>query len=298
MAMPQADVTRGILFMLGTVAVFPVMNAMAKTLGQSYSPLQVVWARVFVHELLVVALFGARLGVVRLFTSRQPRIQIARSSLQLVSNTCFFFAIPLIPLAEAQTISFITPFIICGLAVLLLHETVGPRRWTAIAVGFLGALIVVRPGFGDGVNPLGALLMLGNCTAYGLYAVLTRRVADGDSAATSVAYSALVATVVTSCLVPFVWITPTRPGDIAMFLAMGGLGALGHYMVAQAYRYAEASNLAPFAYVQLIGAASMGYLVFGDVPSAWTWIGAAVIVSSGLYVAHREAVVARQRARA
>lgn len=297
MAMPQADVTRGILFMLGTVAVFPVMNAMAKTLGQSYSPLQVVWARVLVHELCVVAFFGAQLGLVRLFTSRQPKIQIARSSLQLVSNTCFFFAIPLIPLAEAQTISFITPFIVCGLAVLLLHETVGPRRWTAIAIGLLGAVIVIRPGFGDGVHPLGALLILGNCTAYSFYAVLTRRVADGDSAATSVAYSALVATVVTSCLVPLVWVTPVHLADIAMFLAMGVLGAIGHYMVAQAYRHAEASSLAPFGYVQLVGAATLGYLVFGDVPSIWTWVGAAVIVSSGLYVAHREAVVARQRAR-
>lgn len=298
MPMPQADVTRGILFMVGTIAVFPVMNAMAKTLGQTYSPLQVVWARVLVHVLVVVAFFGWRIGLVRLFTTQRPKLQFARSSLQLVSNTCFFFAIPLIPLAEAQTISFITPFIICGLAVVMLNEAVGPRRWTAIAIGFLGALIVVRPGFGDGVDPVGALLMLGNCTAYGLYAVLTRRVAEGDSAATSVAYSALVATAVTSCLVPFVWITPESLAHVAMFVAMGFLGALGHYMVAQAYRHAGASTLAPFGYLQLIGAASMGYLVFSDVPSTWTWAGAAVIVSSGLYVAHREAVLARAKAKA
>jgi len=296
MSLPQADVTRGILFMVGTIAVFPVMNAMAKTLGQSYSPLQVVWARVFVHVLAVVVFFGWRMGLVRLYTSRRPKLQLARSSLQLVSNTCFFFAIPLIPLAEAQTISFITPFIICGLAVLMLGEAVGPRRWTAIALGFLGALIVIRPGFGDGVNPLGALLMLGNCTAYGMYAVLTRRVADADSPATSVAYSALVATAVTSCLVPFVWIAPRSLGDLAMFVALGFLGALGHYMVAQAYRHAGASTLAPFGYLQLIGAVTMGYLVFSDVPSAWTWLGAAVIVASGLYVAHREAVLARAKA--
>jgi drug/metabolite transporter (DMT)-like permease len=296
MQSPQADVTRGILLMLGTIAVFPVMNAMAKTLGQTYSPLQVVWARTFVHVVAVVLFFGWQMGLVRLYRARQPKLQFARSSLQLVSNTCFFFAIPLIPLAEAQTISFITPFIICGLAVLMLNEAVGPRRWSAIAIGFLGALIVIRPGFGDGVDPVGALLMLGNCTAYGMYAVLTRRVADADSAATSVAYSALVATAVTSCLVPFVWITPQSLGDVAMFVAMGVFGALGHWMVAQAYRHAEASSLAPFGYVQLIGAATMGYLVFGDVPSVWTWLGAAVIVSSGLYVAHREAVLARAKA--
>ena len=292
---PQADVTRGILFMLGTLAVFPVMNAMAKTLGQSYSPLQVVWARATVHVLFVTLVFAPKMGLVRLYRSRRPKIQFARSSLQVVSNTCFFFAIPLIPLAEAQTISFITPFIICALSVPLLGERVGPRRWTAIGIGFLGALIVIRPGFGGGIHPLGALLMLGNSLSYGLYAVLTRRVAEGDPPETSVAYSALVATLVTSCLVPFVWETPTATGDIVMLLTMGVLGAIGHYFVAQAYRYAEASSLAPFGYVQLIGAATLGYLVFGDVPSSWTWVGAAVIVSSGLYVAHREAVLARAK---
>jgi drug/metabolite transporter (DMT)-like permease len=293
---PQADVTRGILLMLGTIVVFPVMNAMAKTLGQGYSPLQVVHARASVHVLAVALFFGWQMGFRRLYRSRRPKLQLARSSLQLVSNSCFFFAIPLIPLAEAQTISFVTPFIICGLAMLMLGERVGPRRWTAIAIGFVGALIVIRPGFGDGVNPLGAVLLLGSCTAYGLYAVLTRRVAEADPAATSVAYSSLIAATVTTCLVPVVWITPQSLGDAAMFIGMGVLGALGHWMVAQAYRYAEASSLAPFGYVQLVGAASMGYLVFGDLPSVWTWVGAAVIVSSGLYVAHREAVLARARA--
>ncbi|MBM3561221.1 MAG: DMT family transporter [Alphaproteobacteria bacterium] len=202
---------------------------------------------------------------------------------------------PLIPLAEAQTISFITPFIICALSVPLLGERVGPRRWTAIAIGFLGALIVIRPGFGGGIHPLGALLMLGNSLSYGLYAVLTRRVAEGDPPETSVAYSSLLATLVTSLLVPFVWVTPTTVGAIVMLLSMGILGAIGHYFVAQAYRYAEASSLAPFGYVQLVGATTLGYLVFGDVPSSWTWIGAAVIVCSGLYVAHREAVLARAK---
>lgn len=296
MPSPQTDVTRGILFMLGTLAVFPAMNAMAKSLGQDFSPLQVVWARSIVHVLFVAMVFAPRVGLVRLYATRRPKIQLARSSLQVVSNTCFFFAIPLIPLAEAQTISFITPFIICALSVPLLGERVGPRRWTAIAIGFLGALIVIRPGFGGGIHPLGALLMLGNSLSYGLYAVLTRRVAEGDPPETSVAYSSLVATLVTSLLVPFVWVTPTTAGAIVMLLSMGVLGAIGHYFVAQAYRYAEASSLAPFGYVQLVGATTLGYLVFGDVPSSWTWIGAAVIVSSGLYVAHREAVLARAKA--
>src|SRR5262249_37553183 len=162
-----------ILFILGSIAIFPVMNAITKHLGQSYSPVQVVWARALGHVLFVVLLFGPRLGLRPLFATRRPGLQLARSCCQLVSNTAFFFAIVRVPLAGAQAVSFIPPFIIAALAVPLLGERVGPRRWSAIAVGCLGALIVIRPGFGGGIHPWGAMLLICNNTAYSLYAVLT-----------------------------------------------------------------------------------------------------------------------------
>jgi drug/metabolite transporter (DMT)-like permease len=169
---------------------------------------------------------------------------------------------------------------------------VGLSQWGSIAVGFVGALIVIRPT-GEGASPY-AFLVVGSAVCYALYQLLTRRVAGVDAPETSVTYSALVATLVLSALVPFFWQTPQRLGHWLMLATLGLLGAVGHYCVARALLWAPASIVSPFHYVQLVWASALGYLVFGDVPSAWMWLGAAIIVASGLSIVVRETRVARE----
>jgi drug/metabolite transporter (DMT)-like permease len=191
-----------------------------------------------------------------------------------------------VPVADATAVSFTSPLLVAVLAAPVLGERVGVAQWVSIAVGFTGALIVIRPT-GEGASPY-AFLVLGSAVCYALYQLLTRRVAGVDAPETSVTYSALAGTLVLSTLVPFVWQTPGQLSHWFMLAMLGLLGAAGHYCVARALLWAPASIISPFHYVQLIWAAALGYLVFGDVPSGWTWLGAAIIAGSGLSIVVRE----------
>ena len=286
------NVLVGILFMLGSAIVFPVMNAGVKHLTAEYSVLEITWARNLGHLLFVLALFVPRVGIVRLLRTRHPRMQFARSGLFLVSNVCFFTALSFIPLALASSISFTAPLIVTALSVPFLGEKVGWRRWSAVAVGFIGALIIIRPGMTTIDWAAGLVLISASC--YATYQLLTRKVAREDSAETSVFYSALVGTVVLTLVLPFVWKGPGILTDMLIMSTIGILGGLGHYCIARAFTYGPAAILSPFNYAQLVGAALLGYLVFGDMPDALAWLGAAVIVASGLYVAYRETVVRKR----
>ena len=280
---PRAtNIFKGILFMLGATVAFPLLNATAKYLSQDYPTAEVIWARNLGHLIFVAALFMPRRGV-RLFATQHLPFQLSRSFLLLGSTTLFFTALPFVPLTEMSAVSFTGPLMVAGLSVPILHERVGPGRWLAIATGFLGALIVIRPG-GD-IAHWASLLVLGSALCYAGYQVLTRIVGAADTAETSVSYSALVGTVVMCAVVPFFWKPPQDPGALALFCALGLFGGLGHYCVARAYQWGPASVLAPFNYAQLIGAVTLGYLIFGDVPGLWTWLGSALIAASGLYVA-------------
>lgn len=293
-ALPPVQVLHGIAFMCAAAVVMPAMNAMAKYLGQEYSPFEVVWFRVVGHLLLVLAVFAPRAGgVIALLRTNRPVEQSARSLMQVISMACFFYGIPWIPLADGIAINFSSPFVVAALSWALLGERVGPRRWLAIAVGFVGVLIIVKPGASGGMHWLGAVLMATSAICYGTYQVLTRRVAGHDSPGTTVAWTVLLPTVVFTLALPFVWRAPTGLATIAMFLTIGALGAVAHYWVAKAYAAAPAAIVAPFNYAQLIGATAIGLLAFGDLPVLSTWIGIAVIVASGFYIAHREAAEAR-----
>lgn len=282
---PQPNVLRGVAFMLGAAALFSVMNALVKLLSADFSSIQIIWARNIGHLAFVVALFAPRFGR-RLFVSRQPKVQIWRSLLQLCSTSCYFTAIAFIPLTEAASISFTAPLLVTALSVPFLGEQVGWRRWAAVGVGFAGALIVIRPG--AGVVHWAALLCLASAFCYACYQLLTRRAASFDRPETTVLYSAVVGTAVMSALAPFSWTAPATALNAALLVSLGMLGGLGHYFVAQAFRCGPASLISPFNYAQLLGAAGFGYLLFDHVPDGWTWLGAAVIVASGLYVAWRE----------
>ncbi|PKP74556.1 MAG: EamA/RhaT family transporter [Alphaproteobacteria bacterium HGW-Alphaproteobacteria-6] len=286
---PGSDTRKGIAMMLLAIAVFTVMDALAKHLiGTGYSPLQVVWARYFGQVALVLVLFAPRLSVV--LRSRYPGLQALRSVFQFGATALFFASLGHIGLAEATAIMDINPVLITLGAAVFLGERVGRRRLTGIAAALVGALIVIRPGMGAFVPA--ALLPLAAAFCYAGFALATRRVGRDEDLRTSLVYSALLGTLITSALVPFVW-QPVALGDLWGFVLIGVLGSLAQLCLIRAFTLAEAGTIAPFGYAGLILAAFWGWLFFGAVPDGATILGALVIAAAGLYVWHRETALAR-----
>ena len=206
----------------------------------------------------------------------------------------FVTGLPYVPLATASAISFTGPFIVTALAPLVLGERVGPKRWAAVAIGFVGALVVVRPGTA-GMNTA-ALLFFGSALFSAMYQLLTRKLAAHDLAETSITYIALAGFVLTTIPLPFVWKTPVSWHDALLFFGLGLFGGFGHYFIVRAYEIAPAPFVSPFNYLQLIGAALLGFVVFGQLPDVFVWCGAAIIAGSGiamLYVERRGRTAAK-----
>jgi drug/metabolite transporter (DMT)-like permease len=268
--------------MMGATALFIIMNTSGKLLSAHVSPVEIVWARCLGHLLFIVAIFAPGHGGWRLFVTGAPLAQLSRSLLLITSTSFFFTAIGHVPLADATTVSFTAPLIVAALAPATLGERVTRAQWGAVAAGFVGALLLVRPT-GAGFNPY-LLLVLGSAACYAGYQLLTRHVAGIDPPETTVTYSAVVGTLLFSVLVPFWWTTPGL-WQAALLGVLGLLGGLGHYFVARAFVLGPASIISPFHYVQLVWATILGYVVFGDLPGVWTWTGAALIIGSGLFVA-------------
>ena len=277
----------GILFMLLASSLFPVMNGLVQVLSERYTTEQIVWARSASHFVFVLALFAPRYGTALVRTST-PGWQIARSAVHLGSMICFFTGVKYLPLAKASSISFLAPFFVALLAWPLLGERMTAGRMGAVIVAFLGAVIIIRPG--TEVFHWASLFMLASALCYALYQILTRRVTRTDSAETTVVYSALVGTAVMSLVVPFVWTPIAGWADAALLASLGIIGGTAHYFVARAMAYAQANIVAPFGYWQLVGAVAVGYLISGYLPDAFTWIGAGIIVSAGVYIAWCEAL--------
>jgi drug/metabolite transporter (DMT)-like permease len=217
----------------------------------------------------------------------RPWLQIGRSVLLLGSTVGNFAALRYLQLDEAIALVFSTPFFVAALSGPILGEWVRWRRWTAIAVGFVGVLVVTRPG--SGTFQPAALLSLGAALCYALYSISTRVLARTDSNETTLFYSNIVGALALLPVVPFVWTTPTDPLVIALMVATGALGSFGHYLLIAAHRHAPAAVLSPFIYTEIVLVILLGFLVFGDLPNRWTIVGSAIVVASGLYLIHREA---------
>lgn len=278
---PAQDTLLGILFICLAGLLFPMMNGAAKTLGADYSSLQVSWARAFGHVVFMLAAFLPRHGL-GLLRTRRPALQLARSATLFLSNLCFFFAVTFIPIAKAAAISMTAPLIVALLAWPMLGERTTLARVLALGVGFAGVLTVIRPG--TAVFHWASLFVLASATSYGLYQILTRIIASADPPETSTVYSSVVGAFGILLVLPFVWETPSSLFDVALFCSLGVLGALGHYCIARALGHAPANVVSPFQYFQLLGSVAVGWYVFGDLPDALTWAGAAVIVLSGLFI--------------
>jgi drug/metabolite transporter (DMT)-like permease len=288
------DALRGILLMCAGVSTFPFMNVAVKLLAVHYPAAQITWARFTGHliVMLIVFLPQHRWGLLR---SRRPAVQIGRSVLMLASNLIFVVAIGRVPLATASAIGFSAPLIVTALSVPLLHEQVGWRRWSAVVVGFAGTLMVIRPG--SGFREPAVLLLLVSSFAYALYMIATRLAGRYDSAATGIIFAALFGSLGMSLAMPFVFVMPRSILDGLLFCSLGLLGGFGHYLVIRAFQLGPAAVIAPLGYVELVGTVILGYVVFGNFPDLWTWAGAGVIITSGIYIALRERRRREERAR-
>jgi drug/metabolite transporter (DMT)-like permease len=275
----------GIALVCGAFACFSYLDTTAKYLNVYMATLQVVWARytgAFVFALIV----SNPLTRPELMRTRRPYLQIGRSTL-LLASTCFnFLALRYLQLDQATAIAFSTPFFVAAMSGPILGEWVRWRRWMAIAAGFVGVLVVIRPSPAD-FNPA-VLLSVGAAVCYALYAITTRLLSRSDSNETTLFYSNIVGVIALLPVLPFVWVTPHEPVIIALMLLTGFFGGFGHYLFVRAHRLAPVSVLAPFTYTQLLWVIVLGFLVFGQLPSAWTLAGSAIVIASGLYLLNRE----------
>ncbi|MGY6568093.1 MAG: DMT family transporter [Salinarimonas sp.] len=274
--------------MSGALACFSCLDATAKWLGQQgVDPLQTVWAR-YTVSVVLVSLFVNRLTTPGVMRTNRLTLQVLRSVLLLGSTVLNFFALLYLQLAETISILFATPFLVALLAGPILGEWAGPRRMIAIGVGFLGVLIVTRPGFG-GMHPA-ALLSVAGAVCYALYGITTRMLAATDSSRTTMVYSGLAGVALMTPVLPFVWSTPESGLIWGLLIAVGFFGGFGHWLLILAHARAPAPVLAPFIYSQIIWMLLLGFVVFGDLPDLWTLIGAGVVIASGLYLLYRERV--------
>jgi len=294
MAEAPGDPLRGIALIVFAIFLFVVMDATAKYLSAYLPVLQIVWARNVFAIGFTLLMLGRR-DPVAMLRSRRPGLQFVRSILMFGSTWLFFAAIHVIPLADASSISFVAPLMVTALSVPLLGERVGPRRWAAVVVGFVGAMIIIRPN--PATMQLAALLPLGSASCFALYQIATRVLAGQDHAVTTTLYAPVVGAVFCSALMPFLWVSPD-PLHWGLLLMVGALGGFSHFVLVKAYEHAPPSLLAPFAYTNLIWSVSLGYMLWGDLPDRWTALGAAIVVASGLYTLYREGVRRRQAARA
>ena len=288
--MKQPSTLIGIALMLFAMAVLPAIDVIAKYLGQTGMPvLQIVWARLTFGALVTLPFALPQTGVRGLLPSR-PLYHALRASLLISATFLFFWSLRFLPIADALAIFFVQPLVVTALSPLVLGERVGPRRWAAVAVGFVGTLIIIRPGLGV-LNP-GSLLALGSGTCLALYFLMTRRIAGAQKAIITTFHTNLLGAAITTALVPLVWITPSLT-EWFLFLSLATIANIGHYSIVRAYDHAEASLLAPLAYTEMITSTILGYLFFGDFPDRWTFLGVSILISCAIYISMRER--ARQR---
>jgi drug/metabolite transporter (DMT)-like permease len=289
---PAGGVALGIGMTVLAVFLFGLMDTIGKYLMRSHPFPQVVWARYFFQCTLMLVMLP-RLGITGFLRTRRHGLQIGRGLLLLLATGCMYAAIRVVPLADAYTITFAAPLLVTALSVPLLNERVGWRRWSAVLVGFAGVLIVIRPGFGQ--VPWQLLLPLVTAACFALYQIFTRLISVDpcETPFVMLFYLAWVGALAMTLIVPFYW-RPVTPVEWLWMAAIGALGAAGHLILIQALRVAPVSLIAPFTYSQIIWALILGYLVFGDLPDAWTLAGCTVIIASGLFVFYREAVLGRR----
>jgi len=283
----------GILMMVGCSMIFASLDATAKLMGAYYAVFEIVWLRYTVHVMVMLAVFLPAMGL-RMLRAHHLRWQIVRGLILVLCTGLSFTGLRLMPLAEVTAISFVTPLMVTLLAGPLLGEKVGMARWGAVALGFAGVVIIVRPG--SGIFGWAALIPLGLACANAFFHILSRKYAGADDPVTTLFFSGLVGAVLASFALPFVWKTPA-PEHWPALLLMGLLGGGGHLLLVLCFRRAPASVLAPFTYTQLAFATLIGIFIMHHMPDRWSLVGMGVIALAGLYAVGVQAWEHRSRRR-
>ena len=278
---------KAIIFNLLAWIMLPVMDGFAKYLSADMPVLQITWARYFftvVFTLPVMMIFYKN----QLVWTDKPKLQIIRGLILLTANICFFYAISVISLAKALTLAFVAPLIVTAFSPFFLCEKVGVRRWTAVIIGFIGSLVVIRPGFVE-IN-LASFAALGTGIMYGFYLIITRKLSTSDNPLLTLLLTGVVGLVIISILMPFIWVKPSI-SQWSMMASIGIFACIGHLFLILSLKYADASKLAPFSYFEIITNILIGYYFFNDFPDNWTFLGLFIIVLSGLYISRREIII-------
>ena len=277
---------RGIALILASTVFLGASDVTAKYLSATLPSIEIAWIRFLVFALIMSPAMvpGSPLYALR---SQRPGLQAMRGVALLGSSLFFISGLRFLPIAEASATGFVAPLFVTALSIVFLGETVGVRRWLATAVGLIGVLIIVRPGTGA-FHPA-AFFPIVSALAWACTLIMTRMMSGRDHAITTMTYSSIVGVCILSALVPFVWVAPSWH-DILFGIFIGLASTAGQWIVVLAFRYADASVLAPFSYTQLLWVSILGFVIFGEMPDIWTVTGAVFIVGSGLYTAHRERV--------
>ena len=277
---------RGIALMLASTVFLGASDVTAKYLSATLPSIEIAWIRFLVFALIMVPamLPGSPLYAMH---SERRGLQAMRGVALLGSSLLFISGLRFLPIAEASATGFVAPLFVTALSIVLLSERVGVRRWLATAVGLIGVLIILRPG-SSAFHPA-AVFPLVSALAWAATLIMTRMMSGKERASTTMAYSSITGVCIVSALVPLVWVTPDWH-DILFGIFIGIASTAGQWIVVLAFRYGDASVLAPFSYTQLLWVSILGFVVFGELPDIWTVTGAGFIVASGLYTAHRERI--------
>mgnify|MGYP006241927103 FL=1 len=280
---------KAITFNLLAWVMLPIMDGFAKYLSSDLPVLQITWARYFftVAFTLPIMFFFFRKNLV---WTDKPKLQLIRGLILLTANVCFFYSISIISLAKALTLAFIAPLIVTAFSPIFLGEKVGFRRWSAVIIGFIGSMVVIRPGFVE-IN-LASLAALGTGVMYGFYLIITRKLSSSDNPLLTLLLTGVVGSIIISFVMPFVWIKPTL-NQWSMMAAIGIFACVGHLFIILSLKYADASKLAPFSYFEIVTNIIIGYYFFSDFPDKWTFLGLFIIILSGIYISRRENIVKR-----
>jgi len=278
---------KAIILNLSAWVMLPIMDGFAKYLSSTLPVLQITWSRYFftvVIALPIMLIFFRK----NLTWTEQPKLQLIRGLLLFCANVLFFYSISIISLSKALTLAFIAPLIVTILSPVLLGEKVGLRRWAAVIIGFIGSLIVIRPGFVE-IN-LASIAALGTGVLYGFYLIVTRKLHNSDHPLLTLLLTGVVGAILGTMIVPTVWVQPTITEWYMMF-AIGFFASIGHLFLILSLRYADASKLAPFGYFEIVTNIIIGFYFFNHFPDNWTFLGLFIIISTGVYIFRREALV-------
>ena len=276
----------GIALILASTVFLGASDVTAKYLSATLPSIEIAWIRFLVFALIMspAMLPGSPLFALR---SGRPGLQAMRGVALVASSLFFISGLRFLPIAEASATGFVSPLFVTALSIIFLGESVGVRRWLATAVGLIGVLIILRPG--SSAFHAAAFFPLVSALAWACTLIMTRMMSGREHAITTMTYSSITGLAILCALVPFVWVAPSWH-DILFGIFIGVASTVGQWIVVLAFRYADASVLAPFSYTQLLWVSILGFLIFGEVPDVWTVTGAVFIVASGLYTAHRERV--------